>query len=247
MALSTPDDRLAAVATLADPTRKAVYELVLAAAGPVSRDDAADALGLRRATAALHLDRLAENGLLEVQFRRIGGRSGPGAGRPSKLYAAAVPEVGASVPPRDYGLAAELMARAIEESVRSGDSVTETLPRVSRKAGADAADAALADGIRADGTRADATAAAPGSALHAVLRNTGYRPRPEGDGSVTLLECPFHRLSRRHRETVCGMNLEFLGAAAARCGGTLRAVPDPDGAGGCCVRLEPVAETPTSE
>ena len=247
MALSTPDDRLAAVATLADPTRKAVYELVLAAAGPVSRDDAADALGLRRATAALHLDRLAENGLLEVQFRRIGGRSGPGAGRPSKLYAAAVPEVGASVPPRDYGLAAELMARAIEESVRSGDSVTETLPRVSRQAGADAADAALADGIRADGTRADATAAAPGSALHAVLRNTGYHPRPEGDGSVTLLECPFHRLSRRHRETVCGMNLEFLGAAAARCGGTLRAVPDPDGAGGCCVRLEPVAETPTSE
>ncbi|GAA3690977.1 helix-turn-helix domain-containing protein [Arthrobacter ginkgonis] len=237
MALSTPDDRLAAVAALADPTRKAVYELVLAAAAPVSRDEAADALGLRRATAALHLDRLAENGLLEVQFRRIGGRSGPGAGRPSKFYAAAVSEVGASVPPRDYGLAAELMARAIEESVRSGDPVAATLPRVSRQAGADSAEAA----------RADAATGAPGDALQAVLRNTGYRPRPEGDGSVTLLECPFHQLSRNHRETVCGMNLEFLGAAAARSGGTLRAVPDPDGAGGCCVRLEPVAESPTSE
>ena len=247
MALSTPDDRLAAVAALADPTRKAVYELVLAAAGPVSRDDAADTLGLRRATAALHLDRLAENGLLEVQFRRIGGRSGPGAGRPSKLYAAAVPEVGASVPPRDYGLAAELMARAIEESVRSGDPVTETLPRVSRQAGAAAADAARADAGPLQGTRADTPAEASEDALQAVLRNTGYRPRPQGDGSITLRECPFHQLSRRHRETVCGMNLEFLGAAAAGCGGTLRAVPDPDGAGGCCVRLEPVAETPTSE
>jgi len=36
--------------------------------------------------AAFHLDKLLEQGLLDVEFRRISGRAGPGAGRPAKLY-----------------------------------------------------------------------------------------------------------------------------------------------------------------
>ena len=55
-------------------------------ATPVSRDDVAGALGLARATAAFHLDRLVADGLLDIHFERRSGRTGPGAGRPAKLY-----------------------------------------------------------------------------------------------------------------------------------------------------------------
>ena len=221
MNLSSPEERLAAVSDLADPVRRAVYDLVRDAPAPLSRDDVADSLGLPRATVAAQLDRLVRRGLLAVEFRRLGGRSGPGAGRPSKLYSDAVAEVAASVPQREYELAADLMARAIEEAARTNEPVSETLPRMAREAGAAAAEGA------------------GGQNLDAVLADTGYRPRHEEDGSVTLLECPFHRLSQRYRETVCGMNLAFLGAAAKQCGGAMRAVPDPAGPGRCCVRLEP--------
>src|SRR5947209_4013143 len=79
-------DRLAAMGALGEPTRRALYEHVAAAGDWVSRDEAADALGLERGTAAHHLDRLASDGLLEIEYRRRSGRQGPGAGRPAKLY-----------------------------------------------------------------------------------------------------------------------------------------------------------------
>jgi len=78
--------QLAALAALDDPTRRAVFDLVARSATAVSRDAAAEALGTSRRVAAFHLDRLAEQGLLTVEYRRPAGRTGPGAGRPAKLY-----------------------------------------------------------------------------------------------------------------------------------------------------------------
>src|SRR5918912_452713 len=57
-------DRVAAVSTLDDPVRRALLELVTGSDRPVSRDEAAEVLGLSRRAAAFHLDRLAEKGLL---------------------------------------------------------------------------------------------------------------------------------------------------------------------------------------
>ena len=82
MAPLSPPDRVAALAALDDPTRRALFDLV-ARTSAVSRDAAADALGISRRDAAFHLDRLAEQGLLAVEYRRPPGRSGPGAGRPA--------------------------------------------------------------------------------------------------------------------------------------------------------------------
>src|SRR5688500_19883820 len=79
-------DAVAVVGVLAEPTRRQLYDFVVAAAGWVSRDAAADSLGLERGTVAHHLDRLAAEGLVDVDFQRLSGRQGPGAGRPSKLY-----------------------------------------------------------------------------------------------------------------------------------------------------------------
>src|SRR5690349_18550773 len=74
----TRTERIASVATLDDPTSRDVFDFVSAAVGAVTRDAAADALGVSRRIAAAHLDKLAEQGLLSVEFRRLGERTGPG-------------------------------------------------------------------------------------------------------------------------------------------------------------------------
>src|SRR5687767_3619385 len=107
--------RLAAVAALAEPTRRRLYDHVARQPAPVGRDDAAEAVGVPRATAAFHLDRLVADGLLDVHYERRTGRTGPGAGRPAKLYRRAECAVSVSVPERRYDLVGELLAQALTE------------------------------------------------------------------------------------------------------------------------------------
>ena len=99
-----------ALSALGDPTRRRAYDHVAAEGRPVGREEVAAALGIGRTLAAYHLDRLAADGLLSVSYERRSGRSGPGAGRPAKMYDRSEREVVVSVPPRDYGLAARLLA-----------------------------------------------------------------------------------------------------------------------------------------
>src|SRR5437588_6728316 len=96
------DRRIAGIAALDQPLRRQLYELLTTTDQWISRDEAAEALGVARSVAAFHLDKLAEAGVVEVRFERTTGRTGPGAGRPSKLYRPAVSELSASVPERHY-------------------------------------------------------------------------------------------------------------------------------------------------
>lgn len=80
------EGQILSLAALEDPVRRALYFQVIKGAGEVSRDQAARAAHVSRSLAAFHLDKLVEAGLLEATFRRLSKRSGPGAGRPSKLY-----------------------------------------------------------------------------------------------------------------------------------------------------------------
>ncbi|WP_157575059.1 helix-turn-helix transcriptional regulator [Jiangella muralis] len=209
-------DRVAAISALDDPIRRELFDYVSRRDAPVSRNEAAQALGLTRQTAVFHLDRLVDDGLLTVQFKRLNGRTGPGAGRPSKLYTRTTEEVAVTVPERRYDFAALLLLTAIEESTRTGGPATETLLRVARETG------------RALG--ADA------GSLERVLEDHGYEPRPDADGAITLGNCPFHRLARQHTDTVCHLNLELLcGAAEGSNDDRHTLVLDP-GTGRCCVR-----------
>ena len=61
---------LAALSALADPTRRRLYGLVVEAGRPLGRDEAVAAVGISRSLAAYHLDKLAEQGLLEVEYAR---------------------------------------------------------------------------------------------------------------------------------------------------------------------------------
>ena len=108
---------------LADPVRRDLYEYVADAGHEVGRAEAADAIGVARTLAAFHLDKLADAGLLEVEHRRLTGRSGPGAGRPAKVYRVAVREHLASVPARDYRALAMLLAERGYRPYRDGDVI----------------------------------------------------------------------------------------------------------------------------
>src|SRR4051812_42329378 len=119
--------QVSAVAALAEPTRRRLYDHVVRQEGPVSRDDAAAATDVPRATVAFHLDKLVDEGLLDVVFERRTGRSGPGAGRPSKLYRRAECDVAVSLPERRYDLAGGLLATALEEALPSGEPPREVL------------------------------------------------------------------------------------------------------------------------
>jgi predicted ArsR family transcriptional regulator len=212
------DDRsIGAVASLRDGVRRDLFDLVSRSRFPVSRDEAARALGLSRRVAATQLDRLVAEGLLAVTFRRLTGRTGPGAGRPSKLYQRAAGEVTVSVPPRHYDLAAELLASAVVESQRSGAPAAEVVGRLAHEAG------------RELGTEA--------SSLADLLEDAGFQPRRDPAGELVLTNCPFHRLAQRHTGLVCGMNVEFLKGAAEGAGDRPDHVlldPEP---GRCCVRI----------
>ncbi len=115
--------RVVRVGTLAEPVRRRLYQYVVAQPEPVSRDEAAAAAGVPRHTAKFHLDRLVAEGLLVTSARRLTGRTGPGAGRPPKLYRRTSAEVAVSLPERHDDLAGRLMARAIDRSAADGTPV----------------------------------------------------------------------------------------------------------------------------
>ncbi|MEO6628366.1 MAG: transcriptional regulator [Aquihabitans sp.] len=232
---SAPVDGLAAVTSLGEPTRRILYDFVAASGGWVSRDQAADAAGLERATAARHLDRLATDGLLDVRFQRLTGRTGPGAGRPAKLYRRAIQEFDVSLPPRRYDMAGELLADAADRSRRDGSDMMKNLDAVAADAGR-----RMVDDVRlplANNPFADR----PGRRAVVVraLGEHGFEPVVAEDGVVVLRNCPFHQLAQRHTELICGMNLGLITAALDALGvAGLEARLEPiDGA--CCVQLHP--------
>jgi predicted ArsR family transcriptional regulator len=229
------DADVAGLASLAEPTRRALYLYVLAQESAVSRDEAAAGVGVPRHKAKFHLDKLAEDRLLEVEYARRTGRQGPGAGRPAKLYRRAAHELVVSLPERRYELAGHLMARGIAGARREGRPVAETLGDAARERGHQLAGQAL---MRAGDAPSDAALL---SATCGILDDEGYASHVTGtsttSGGVTLTNCPFRALATEHTEVVCGMNaaiMEGLVGGLRRL--RLAAIRDP-AEGRCCVRL----------
>jgi predicted ArsR family transcriptional regulator len=224
------DADVSVVASLAEPTRRALYLYVQAQASAVSRDEAATGVGVPRHRAKFHLDKLVGDGLLEAEYRRRPGRQGPGAGRPAKLYRRAPGELAVMLPDRRYELAGQLMARAITGAGREGLPVAEALSTAARDRGH-----WLGDEVRRRaGTRASRAALL--TAIRGVLDEEGYETRHDPAGLI-LGNCPFRALAQEYTAVVCGMNLAIMEGLLARLGQlclTARTGPAP---GRCCVRL----------
>lgn len=200
-----------AITALSEPVRRRLYDYVVAQDHEVGRAEAADAVGIQRTLAAFHLDRLAEAGLLDVVYRRPPGRGGPGAGRPAKLYRRSAVEHVVSLPPRDYGTAATLLAEVVD-SLRAEEALEEVARRHGRSAGE------------------------AGAAVLETLAAQGYEPYAEGD-AIRMRNCPFHVLARDFPPLVCGMNLALLGGlldGLGESGLVARMRPRP---GECCVEI----------
>lgn len=225
--MGSREHQISAVAALDEPTRRQLYDYVVHQAEPVSRDDAATALELPRTTAAFHLDRLVDEKLLDVIYQRRTGRTGPGAGRPAKLYRRSDQHVAVSLPQRRYELAGRLLSGALVHAERSGDSPRAMLDQHAYELGRQLGEAA--QNATGDGD-------ARGAALQ-VLATHGFEPRLDGD-RVTLANCPFHALAQEYTDLVCGMNLSLLDGlldGVGTTGLTARLDPSPPF---CCVRLD---------
>ena len=127
--------QVSGVGALAEPARRALYLYVVAQPEPVSRDQAAAGAGLPRHTAKFHLDKLVADGLLDTEYRRLSGRRGPGAGRPTKLYRRSGRQVAVTLPPRHYDLAGQILARAVEDAARDGVPILQAVQRAAVDAG----------------------------------------------------------------------------------------------------------------
>jgi len=224
--------RVTEIAVLGEPVRRRLYLWVVAQEGSVTRDDVARGTAVAHHVAKFHLDKLVEEGLLDVEHRRPPGRGGPGAGRPAKHYRRSSHEVAVSLPERQYALAGRLLARAITEAERDGRAVDTVLREVAHESGA-----SLGRAVRARaGTATDRSSLC--DATNTVLAECGYEPRADETG-VSLVNCPFHALAAEFTELVCGMNLELMrglvdGLGTDRLGLEARLDPAP---GRCCVRL----------
>jgi predicted ArsR family transcriptional regulator len=216
----------AGIGALADPVRLELYRFVCTQPGPVSREQAADAVGIPHHQAKFHLDRLAAEGLLESDYARLTGRSGPGAGRTSKVYRRARRDIAVSLPQREYELAGRLMAQAIAQSAITGEPVVEVLNRVAQDYGQTIAAT----------QRPPVDAAAALERTVRVLSKYGYEPRT-ADGAVQLANCPFHALAQEQTELACQMNhalITGVAEALAPHGPDVRLYPGPER---CCVVL----------
>lgn len=211
------DDQVESIAALGEPVRRSLYRFVVGARRPVSREEAADGVGVALHVAKFHLDRLVQDGLLETEYSRPPGRTGPGAGRPAKLYRRTDREVAVSLPGRNYELAAQVLAAAVATNARTSTPLDRALRTAATEAGRRLAGAGNEDAID-------------------ILARNGYEPYATDTG-IELGNCPFHSLAADHTELVCGLNLDLLRAMVRRLDDrTLRARLDP-GPGRCCVTL----------
>lgn len=216
-------DDLAALRLLDEPLRRRLYEWVSGQPEPVGREQAAAAVGVSRALATFHLDKLAEAGLLDASYRRLTGRVGPGAGRPARVYRRADREFSVTVPARRYGDAADLFASALERIGGGGPppELREAAHEMGRR---------LSAGARSRSAR---------RRLLGALEAGGYEPITDATGTIRLRNCPFDALTDGHRRLVCGTNLALAEGLIDGAGATaVEPILDPQ-PGFCCVAFRP--------
>lgn len=194
-------DEIASLSTLDDAVRAEIFFHVARSGEYVTRDQAAKALGITRRTAALHLDKLAEAGLVDVSFKRVTGRTGPGAGRSSKLYRRSGRRLNISIPSRNYELMARLLASVVKQTEEASASQIEAQARafgVSKGAAARKLMSRLSSRKRLL------------EVLVNELTRLGFEPFDDGNGSIRLRNCPYHDMAREDADFVCSTNLALM-------------------------------------
>lgn len=225
---------VAAIAALDDDVRRALFEHVRAAGEPVTREGAADAVGISRKLAAFHLDKLVELGLLRSGFEASRTRR---VGRAPRTYEPARTDIAVRVPERTPELLAAILVDAARDQ-HADERADEAALRVAHEygvtLGTDVHEKARPGRIGAE--RATALA-------QEVLERHGFEPYRVRTG-VRLRNCPFHPLAAQAPEFVCGLNHAYLGGVVEGLGaqGCIVAELAP-AEGECCVEIRPTRQT----
>lgn len=216
------------MATLDDKARAALYTFVCDSATPVTREQAAQAVGISRKLAAFHLDKLVAAGLLDAHIEAVGARR---VGRTPKVYRRSADDVQVCLPQREHGMLADILLGAVIDE-QPGERAGEAAVRVAHERGV-ATGAAERDRLRPGRLGAERALAL----TQDVLERQGFQPRRDGDG-VHLRNCPFHPLAEAQPDLVCGLNQAYLQGVVEglQSDGVIAALPAP-AADGCCVQL----------
>jgi predicted ArsR family transcriptional regulator len=216
--------QIEALTLLREPVRSRLWEYVCGQAKAVSRQQAAEALGISRAVAAFHLDELVEAGLLRAEYRRLTARSGPGAGRPSKLYRRSRHEFSVMIPERNHELLAGLLAQSLtsgEDGLRLSDPASD----YGRSLGARARRRL---GSRSGGDRLLAC-------VESVMQRLGFEPYRIERDEIRSRNCPFAPLSRRNVRVVCGAGVSLVTGIVDGVGASDVVVSRREPPNECCV------------
>jgi predicted ArsR family transcriptional regulator len=176
---------------LGDETRYAMYQELARSTAALSAQELAETLGIHPNTVRLHLERLREAGLVDVEAVHRGT-----VGRPQHLYFLAAGAPGLGFDPPAHALLAGLLA-AIAERV-----------------GADERDATETGRIWGAETGKRTRSRNCIRALEAELGRLGFEPAVEPDAPASLsggariefLHCPFRELAEAYPELVCNLH-----------------------------------------
>ncbi|MBB4684878.1 helix-turn-helix transcriptional regulator [Amycolatopsis jiangsuensis] len=218
---------ISAVAALDEDLRHGMYAFIRGAHHPVTREEAAAAVGISRKLAAFHLDKLVTAGLLRARYETAGK-----VGRAPKVYEPTPTDFSITIPPRRPDVLSAILIDAVVSATPS-ESAKDAALRTAAQHGEEAGAAERAR------TRPGRLGAERGLTLAGeVLARHGFEPSRETPVCLRLRNCPFHPLAARAPDLVCGLTRNFLtgvlGGLAVP-GVATAAVPPP--AGGCCVEL----------
>lgn len=187
---------------LGDETRYAMYQELASATGGLSTHDLAARLDLHPNTVRLHLERLREAGLVELEAVHDGT-----VGRPQHMYSLAPGAPGPGLDPPAATLLAGLLSALAD---RIGASAEDAVA-IGEAWGQEAA---------ARAPRGDCV-----QVLTAEMRRLGFDPANETGGdalSMAFLRCPFRELAEAYPELVCNLHRGICeGVVTAKGGGTV--------------------------
>jgi predicted ArsR family transcriptional regulator len=152
------------------------------------------------------------------------------------VYARSDREFAVTVPPREYELAARLLVQAVEAD--PSDRSRAVLAEAARRLGTELGSAFRPSPAGQEAGERDAAGPeASEQDVKGVLTQQGYEPCGGADGVIRLRNCPFHQLTERHKEVVCGMNLALVKGLVEGLGADgWRPALDPR-PGFCCVAI----------
>lgn len=196
-------DQLTVLKALGDETRFALYRTIATSTGPLSAHELAERLDLHANTVRLHLERLRDADLVEVEAVHRGT-----VGRPQHLYFLADGAPSLGFDPPAHALLAGLLAALAERIGADAD---------------DAADTGHAWGVEA-GRRTRARSCL--KALEDELGRLGFEPSTEtadgeyeGSSRVHFLHCPFRELAEAYPELVCNLHRGLCEGVVDQVGG----------------------------